>query len=502
MSAKSTSNAKHSMASICSFCSQKIRLRPEQVGQRCKCPKCGKTIRLLTNAATDVTSQLRSTWYYTKSKMVILREDVGPVSDDKFLDLVDRQVLGELSDVRSPDITGDEWVPLSLGMIAGARELQQQRVAEIERLNAINQRKELVRRENQSRIRNLIRGAISDGVLSSSEQSEISKFAERAKLDAQEVSDVLRAESKKLVFQLLEESLDDGILDPDEERKIAKYAKGLGVPLELNDQQTMQISLSRIAWKLNHSTIEDMPEVKCHAALTKGEVCIASTHVNWNEIVELKRPKGVPLGNGRYLKEIGSGECYLTQKHVLFSTPYESKKARLSSVAQVSKHSDGIFLNRSTGKSLFLRAPEDSEQYRQFALTLDWIVSGVVQANFIDHSFIPVVEPTPEEEQSFVSAVDYRDPRFTFRVVGDHVGDRSIRISQLGVADRLILRREPLNPYDTNAVMVLDGQENVLGYLKRDVAEWFGPRMDSGRESSAEVHRIRDDGALIVGVYE
>jgi hypothetical protein len=42
----------------------------------------------------------------------------------------------------------------------------------------------------------------------------------------------------------------------------------------------------------------------------------------------------------------------------------------------------------------------------------------------------------------------------------------------------------------------------VLGYLKRDVAEWFAPKLDSGYEYTAEAFRIRDDGALIVGIYE
>jgi hypothetical protein len=43
---------------------------------------------------------------------------------------------------------------------------------------------------------------------------------------------------------------------------------------------------------------------------------------------------------------------------------------------------------------------------------------------------------------------------------------------------------------------------NHLGYLKREVAEWFAPKMDRNEAFIATLYRLRDDGTLIPGVFE
>lgn len=93
------------------------------------------------------------------------------------------------------------------------------------------------------------------------------------------------------------------------------------------------------------------------------------------------------------------------------------------------------------------------------------------------------------------------EPRFTFRVVGTSFGDRQRYVNRLGPSDPFQLAREPLNTADENAIGVLDRNGNHLGYLKREVAEWFAPTMDRGA-TTACVYRLREDGTLIAGVYD
>lgn len=434
--------------------------------------------------------------------MLILRQDIGPISDEEFFELVDNGVISDNSDVRSPELTGDEWFPLYEVRIDYAREILQQRKAELRRLNAIREHQKQIRAENQSRIRSLIRAAISDGTITENEKTQITAFAERTRLKPDEVSEILRTESQQLVDQMIDESLDDGILEPAEERHIVKCAKRLGLALILDSARKRKVELSRFAWQLNHTTANDLPEIPVESVIGKKERCIAKAEFEWNEIANLTRPKGISLGDDQYLITRGEGECHLTEKQLVLVGPFKSKKARLSSIEQVTKYSDGVFLNRSSGKSVFLRFVDDSIESRQFAITLDWLVSGIVQATFADHCFVPEPERSSEDEEEPFSALEYGEPRFTFRVVGDHIGDRRHWISCLSPMDRLMLIREPANPYDSNAVMVFDTQGHMLGYLKRDVAEWYGPRMDSGIQPAAQVHRLRESGALIIGVYE
>ena len=44
----------------------------------------------------------------------------------------------------------------------------------------------------------------------------------------------------------------------------------------------------------------------------------------------------------------------------------------------------------------------------------------------------------------------------------------------------LILKRDPQNPYDHNAIIVQDGQHRQIGFLSRDVSFTLAPMMDNG----------------------
>ena len=95
-----------------------------------------------------------------------------------------------------------------------------------------------------------------------------------------------------------------------------------------------------------------------------------------------------------------------------------------------------------------------------------------------------------------------QEPKFTFRVVGDHVGDRSYWINKLRNAENLQFAREPSNPHDQNAVAVCNKSGKQLGYLKREVAAWFARLLDDGKQYSVSVLRVRSDGSLIVAVFD
>ena len=58
----------------------------------------------------------------------------------------------------------------------------------------------------------------------------------------------------------------------------------------------------------------------------------------------------------------------------------------------------------------------------------------------------------------------------------------------------LFLRRERMNPYDSNAVAVCDSGGRQLGYLSRQVAVTVAPFIDRGERIRAEVARITGGG--------
>ena len=57
----------------------------------------------------------------------------------------------------------------------------------------------------------------------------------------------------------------------------------------------------------------------------------------------------------------------------------------------------------------------------------------------------------------------------------------------LRVGERLVLRREPANPHDSNAIEIVTSTGVKLGYVPRVAARDLAPRLDKGERIEAEI---------------
>jgi len=80
---------------------------------------------------------------------------------------------------------------------------------------------------------------------------------------------------------------------------------------------------------------------------------------------------------------------------------------------------------------------------------------------------------------------------------GDPIG-RQLAVSRLRTGQQLMLRREPRNPHDSNAIAVWATLKRFLfldytiqlGYLSSDVAEEWAHEMDSGTDVRCYVSEV------------
>ncbi len=237
------------------------------------------------------------------------------------------------------------------------------------------------------------------------------------------------------------------------------------------------------------------------------------------EVVALKRPAGIPLGDEHYLKLVGSGTIKRVDKNLLLDGRLTAKKYSLSSIVGVQWFSDGLFIKRSSGKSLFIRPIKTGLEWHKFAMAMEVLQTGEpVVGTLPDESFIPaadVVASVVVEESAGIEAYGNTDdqqsdnwmpanriPRFTFRVVGESFENRYRDLDRLFLGEGVYLAREPQNPYDSNAVAVLNRDRRTLGYLKREVSVWFAPILDRGRRFTCEVKQRLPSGGIIIAVFE
>ena len=491
---------------LCSYCDKAVRFSAEQIGRRGKCPSCNRVVILHPNKDSIIDELLSSCWFYRRMRLIRGLEDVGPISDTEFMSLVNKEHFDADSEVMSPELTKKQWVALGRIKMAAITERIEQREAEIQRRFRYAERRRTVDLENRARLKRGIRSAIESGSISSGQREAIRKFALSAGIPENEVSETISSESLALVREVFDEALADGILEPREEQQIGQLAVALDVELDFDADDQRRISLCRLAYELDAAIFQPPEFATTPFKIAAKETVLAQSKVAWYEVVTLRRPAGIPLGGDNYLKLIGEGDGFLTTKQVSMVGSLQSKKFAISSVQRVTRHTDGVLFNRATGKSVFLQLNMRSEEGSRFALIAEHACSGEPVLGFEPTaSFIPeVIEAqvvsSPSNQSPPVRSTA-SEPRYTFRVVGDHVGNRADLIRALNPGAPLRLVREPENPHDSNAVAVYDQSNRQVGYLKREVAIWFSPILYRKGDVAASVHTFTSAGSLIVAVF-
>jgi len=196
-----------------------------------------------------------------------------------------------------------------------------------------------------------------------------------------------------------------------------------------------------VHWQLVSNTFRPDVHTTADISLTAKETPLASAKAEWHEVVKQNKPVGISIGDGHYLKAVGKGNCILTNKRIVLVDTFNAKKIALSSIEIVRRYDDGVFCQRSTGKSVFLKLARSRSISDRFSMLAEYAVTknpvlGIIPTeSFISNdiaSYQKDYAPEFVESQALGSSLA---PRYTFRVVGDHVGDRSDRIERINLGD-------------------------------------------------------------------
>ena len=74
--------------------------------------------------------------------------------------------------------------------------------------------------------------------------------------------------------------------------------------------------------------------------------------------------------------------------------------------------------------------------------------------------------------------------QITTQVVGVTYNDRPGIVAKLSLGESVVLHREPNNPHDNNAIMVLRQTGEQIGYINRILATSVAPRIDSTKQDT------------------
>lgn len=150
---------------------------------------------------------------------------------------------------------------------------------------------------------------------------------------------------------------------------------------------------------------------------------------------------------------------------------------------------------------------DDSLGFYSFIVSNKGVITKSI--NYIDYE---------SEEQRYYEAVDTLRENFKYEFIDQHgnkpkrsihtlvlgihfegklVHDRYEPLKKLCLEDTLFLLREPNNQYDSNAIMVVNENNQDLGYIPRGYALELAPLLDKEKEYTIKITNISYSGVSI-----
>ena len=222
--------------------------------------------------------------------------------------------------------------------------------------------------------------AISDGHMTDEREATLKKLGNELKLTegiTNPISDISR---HNFIDNLLKKIVADGKISPDEWTELNDAAKNLKIDMKTDDKTNSQIERLKLNWQIQNG---ELPILSTEINLQKGEICHYRNHIDWLEHrtvtkrinyggprVRFKIVKGLYYSAGSVavqrvtsdqIQVIDSGTVYLTNKRVIFLGNKKNSNIRLDKILSIVPYSDGVELEKDTGKSPILRMTSSAD---------------------------------------------------------------------------------------------------------------------------------------------
>lgn len=119
---------------------------------------------------------------------------------------------------------------------------------------------------------------------------------------------------------------------------------------------------------------------------------------------------------------------------------------------------------------------------------------------YSDEESYNLIRAEQMSEQMQESEQGDADEKFYTKIYGVTYDNRQELISKLRAGDSLLLKREPDNPYDENAIAFQNKRGEKLGYVSKKIASWMADLLDNDTNISATVESVTGGNGYNRGV--
>jgi hypothetical protein len=216
---------------------------------------------------------------------------------------------------------------------------------------------------------NAVRNAVFDDKLTAEEEGWLNKIAKGLKIPEEFVPQLYASVVQPYLQWRLNSAITDGKLSPDEERELGEISKKLKATVGFSESTRAVLERARYLWRLESG---ELPRAKTGLYLKRDEFCsafVAATHHEIRTVTTGVKYSGYTRSSdsffgARYrsgtirtqriteniLEQLDSGILYFTNTRLLFDGSQRSTEIPLRNIIGASFYSDGMLVERDSGK--------------------------------------------------------------------------------------------------------------------------------------------------------
>jgi hypothetical protein len=225
-----------------------------------------------------------------------------------------------------------------------------------------------------------LKEALADGEITPGEQKTLDRIAGALDLSESDKREISQETLSVVMQRVFGEVVADRRVTPAEQAKLSRLATQLGMRAQYEKEIGPQLDKFILLWRVEN---ESLPVLAAGINLQRGEVCHCRFPARWLElrtrtvrtyrtgpVASIRIVKGLHYRVGSYsthrvtateLQEIDTGTAYITNKRLIFDGRLKNTSIRHSAVIALEAYSDGVGIEKATGRSPVLVTTADAE---------------------------------------------------------------------------------------------------------------------------------------------
>jgi hypothetical protein len=246
---------------------------------------------------------------------------------------------------------------------------------------------------SKNKYKEQVENIVECGKCNDNDLKALNQIAEKHNIPDEEAKVIYRDCVMVPIQDYLENIIRNGVYSPSEEAELERMRKAFKIDINYDDDSARCLETCKLSWQIQNGIL---PVCEVPINLTKKESCHFFTEANWLEQVKITQRYNysgptmrIRIAKGIYwragsmavkpmttneLKVIDTGRLYLTNKRLLFMGTKGNKTINLSKILEFIPYSDGVGIEKDSGKSPILQF---TDRVDIFAMTLSRLINEI-----------------------------------------------------------------------------------------------------------------------------